>query len=106
MMLAEEIGGFLILGGLLIGGIISAILALVALFPAARGNRSLAIKLILPAICVVLLSICWIGSGFIQVGFHDEHFRVADALHMWLCVAALPLVTGFIAAFVLWTKGN
>jgi len=104
VMLAEQMGGYLIVAGFLLAGIIASILALAAIVPAARGNRPLAIKLIFPASVVVFLSLCYVGAAFIVTTLHHEHFPLSDAFMLWLFVGALPFCTLALTALVLWIK--
>jgi TRAP-type C4-dicarboxylate transport system permease small subunit len=103
-MLAEDIGGWLVAGGLLFGGVGASLLALGALVPASRGNRSLTVLLVAPAIIVVLLTTCWLGYGYAQTESSVHEEVMDNFVKPWFLMASLPLATSVVASMVLWFK--
>ena len=79
---AEALGGWLLAAGILFGGLGTAVLALVALFPASRGNRSLTLSLSAPALILGALVTFWFGYGYVTSGLHDPDFEVGHDLFM------------------------
>src|SRR6186997_576338 len=67
VILAENISGWLFAGTLLTAGIVSSLLALVALIPASRGNRPAAILLGAPAVLLAAAGItAWVIADTIR----------------------------------------
>jgi len=99
VMLAEDIGGWLVAGGLLFGGLGASLLALGALLPALRGNRPLTVALIAPAIIMVILTTFWLAQAYVQREGHDREEVIENYVRPWFFMAFLPLVTS-LAVFV------
>jgi hypothetical protein len=104
VMFAEDIGPWLAAAALLFGGLAASILALGALFPASRGNRSLTVGLIAPAIIMVILTTCWLAQGYFRRENHDHEEIIDNYVQPWFFMALAPLVTSVLAGFVLWFK--
>ena len=106
-MLADDIDGgiFVILILLVVG--VTCLLALGALFPAAKGDCMPALALSIPAFLAGILVTAWLAVGFISDRMHEtqiESFRVGlSYLAMpWLVMAGPPFATGLLALSVLW----
>lgn len=104
IMFAEDIGGWLIGGGLFFGGLGASVLALIALFPASKGVWPLTIGLIAPAVIIVVLATCWLAQGYFLRGNHDREEIIENYVQPWFVMAFLPLVTSLLACLVLWFK--
>lgn len=105
LILAEDIGGWLAAGTLLLAGVISSLLALLALIPASKGIRSAAILLGAPAVLTTLSVTAWIIIETIRHRGSPES-SVSDMFISWLMLAGLPLLTGGIAFWVIWAKSG
>jgi len=104
VMLAEDIGGWLIAGAFFFGGMGSSILALGALFPASRGNWPLTFLLIAPAIIIVLAISFWLGYGYVKDGVQQPDELSENYIKPWIIMAGLPLITSLVAGVVLCVK--
>ena len=104
VIFAEALDGWLFAAALMFGGLAASLLALGALFPAWRGNRSLTFALAAPAIIVVLLVTLWIGYGYVTDGLRDPSFSVSDFMMPWLFLAGPSLATSLLAILVLWFR--
>src|SRR5437016_3876523 len=103
IMLAEDIGGWLLAAGALFGGLFASILALCALVPACKGKRSLTLALSAPAFVVGVVVTAWLGYGYIGYGLHDSDFDFGHDFFMpWILMAGPALATGLLALVVLW----
>ena len=104
-MFAEDIGGWLVAGIFLLGGIASAMLALVALIPAVKGKRLFTLAMIIPALLMCVLVTGWLIGAYRQRSFHDHEEIVENYLKPWLVMALPPLATSLIAGVVLlWSR--
>jgi hypothetical protein len=105
VILAEDIGGWLLAGMLVTAGLASALLALLALIPASRGNRSAAIFMTAPALLAAVAVTLFVIGNMIR-----DHVRgsdtgtLSDAFFSWLIFVGPPLLTGGIATLVIWAK--
>src|SRR5206468_2460170 len=105
VMLAEDIGGWLLAAGALFGGLGVSVLALGALIPASKGNSSLTFILSVPAFALGLIVSAWFGYGYIKDGFHDPDSEIGhDFIVPWLLMAGPALLTSLLAVSVLWLK--
>lgn len=104
IMLAEDIGPWLVAGALLVGSLVTSILALGALYPASRGKRRLAFCLIVPAVIVALLAIYYFANAYIHRDFHNREEILVNYLQPWLVMGLPPLATSALAAALLLRK--
>ena len=107
VILAEDIGGWLLAGGVLARGVVSSLLALLALIPASRGKRSIAITLLTPSLIVSTGVTIWLVTQFI--GNHRHGIDVAigsDLIGPWIFMAGPSFLTGVIAILVTWAKSG
>jgi len=93
-MLAESIDGGIFALLVILGEIAATVLALVALIPAARGNRALVVVLIAPAILMVICATCWLAQLYFAADPQERQEMGSDALQMWLLFALPPLLAG------------
>src|ERR1043166_5919226 len=91
VMFAEDIGGWLVAGGLLLGSLATSVLALGALYPASQGKRSLTICLISPAVIVALAAINYFANAYIHRDFHDREEIIVNYVQPWLVMGFPPL---------------
>jgi hypothetical protein len=104
-MLAEDIGGWLVAGGLLLGSLATSVLALGALYPASRGMRSLTLVLIAPASIMAFLAIYYFASAFIHRDFHDREEIIVNYIQPWLLMGFPPLATSVLSGgLLLWKR--
>jgi hypothetical protein len=82
VILAENIGGWLLAGALLFGAIVATILAIIAAFPAKKGNRFAAIVLAAPGFLVGVTGVVIFGYTAI----------ISDRQYFWLLTALPPLI--------------
>jgi len=92
VMLAEDIGGWLLAGGLTFGAIIATILAIVAALPAKKGNRFAAIVLTVPGFLVGI-------SGMVVFGYTAI---VGDRQYFWLLTGFPPLIVSGLVTLAAW----
>ena len=105
IMLAEDIGGWLLAAGALFGGLAASVLALGALIPAWKGNKLLTLTLSAPALVLGVIVSIWLGYGYLQDGLHDSDFEIGHDLIMpWAVMAGPALVTSLLAFTTLWYK--
>jgi hypothetical protein len=103
-MLADEIdGGILALLVLLACGGVS-LLALIGLVPAMKGNRTLTLVMISPALLAVVTITIWLGYGVFTDGLKDPDARLSDFFAPWLIFSGLPVITSGAALLVLWFR--
>ena len=93
VMLAEDIGGWLLAGGLTIGAVVATILAIVAAFPARKGNRLAATLLATPGIVIGI-------SGTLVFGYT---VIVGDQQYFWLLTAFPPLIVSGLVTLAAWS---
>ncbi len=103
-MLAEDIGGWLVAGALLLGSLASSVLALGALYPASKGMRPLTLCLIAPAVITALVAIYYFASAYIHRDFHDHEEIVVNYVQPWLLMGFPPLATSVLSGGVLLWK--
>ncbi len=103
IMLAEEIGGWLIAAGALFGGAGMSALALIALIPASKGKSLLTLLLSAPAFILGVLVTIWLGYGYFSYSQHQVGFEIgSDLVRPWVFMAAPSLVTSLLAWIILW----
>ena len=103
VMLAEDIGGWLVAAAALFGGLAASVLALVALVPAFKRNLPLTLVLCAPALLLGIVVTGWLGYGFLSSGPPDSDFDFGQDLFMpWAVMAGPSLVTSLLAMTVLW----
>jgi len=101
VMLAEDIGGWLLASALFFGAIIGTILAIVAAFPAKKGNRLAATILATPGLLVGISSILVCGYAAVT----NRLIEIKDGLIFWLAITFLPLIVSGLVMLAAWT-GN
>lgn len=104
LILAENFNGlgYAILG--LFSALVASLLALAALVPASRGNRSTTLAMAAPAFVIgVLLTLAMI-YGFVTAGLHDPDYTLHDFVVPWLVFAAPPLATSVLAVSVMYLR--
>ena len=102
IVLADSIDGGILAILTLGGGLVASLLALGGLVPAAKGNKLLTFFMIVPAlIAVASITVMSVYSYFTS-DRHDPDFSLGeDFILPWLFLAAAPLLTSSLAAFVL-----
>jgi len=104
ILFAEDIGGWLVAGFMLLGAGVATLCALISLFPAAKGNRPVTIALVIPAVIMVLIVTGWLLNQYVGREGHDaEEIRV-NYVEPWLIMACPPLVVGATAITVLFFR--
>jgi len=107
VILAEDIGGWLVAAAALFGGLAASVLALCALIPAFKRNLLLTLVLSAPALVLGIDVTVWLGYGFVSSGPPDSDFDLAHDLIMpWTMMAGPSLVTGLLAMAVVLYKRN
>jgi hypothetical protein len=102
-MLAEDIGGWLAAGVLLLGSLITSVVALGALYPAYRGMRGLTIRLIAPAISMAILAVYYFANAYFHREFHDRDEIMMNYIQPWLLMGLPPLATSLLSgSLLLW----
>lgn len=96
VMLAEDIGGWLLAAGLFIGAIIATILAIAAAFHAKKGNRFAATVLATPGILVGISSV--IIFGYTAIAGERQYF--------WLLTAFPPLIVSGLVTLAAWSSSK
>ncbi len=105
MILAEDIGGWLFAALVLFGGLGAALLAMIALIPARKGHRALALTLSVPALILGLGVTIWLGYGFMTSNLHDPDLDLwQDHVLPWLLMAGPSLATSLLAFAFLWCR--
>jgi hypothetical protein len=105
MILAEDIGGWLVAAAALFGGLGLAALAALALIPAFNGKRSIAVCLAAPALILGILVTIWIWGGYFKSGLHDSEADIAhDVVMPWIVMAGPSLLMSVITMAVAWGK--
>jgi hypothetical protein len=95
-MLAEDIGGWLLAGGLTFGAIVTTIMAVVAVSPAKKGNRFAATVLATPDLLVSISSTMLFGYSVI----------VGDRQYFWLLIAFRPLIVSGLVTLAAWSPSK
>jgi predicted Na+-dependent transporter len=104
-MLAEDIGGWLAAGFMFLGAIATTLMALGALYSAAKGKRSLTMGLITPAILMSLMVTWYLADAYFHRTFHDPEEIKLNYVEPWLLMALAPLAVSAIAWTILvWRK--
>jgi len=105
VMLAEDIGGWLVAAAALFGGLAVSVLALVALIPAFKRKLPLALILATPALVLGIVVTVWLGYGFVSSGPPDSDFEIGHDLIMpWAVMAGPSLATSLLAITVVCYK--
>ena len=105
ILLAEDIGGWLLAAADLFGGLAASVLALGALIPAFKRNLPLTIILSAPALLLGTVVTVWLGYGIVSSGLPDSDFEIGHDLIMpWAVMAGPSLVTSLLAMTVVWYK--
>ena len=100
-MLAESIGGMLVHAGSMLAGLAASVMALFGLRPAARGDRSSTLKLIVPAVILGLVNLCGWVSGLIEI-LSDAHYEMIFSYYcQWFGFMAAPFVFSLLPIIVL-----
>ena len=111
IMLADDIDGGIFVIMILFVVAVTCLLALGALFPAARGNRMPALALSVPAFLAGILVTVWLAVGFISDRMHETQIEpisigLSYLVMPWLVMAGPPFATSLLAISVLWFKKN
>jgi hypothetical protein len=101
IMLAEDIGGWLVAGALMLGSIITSLLALGALYPAYRGMGILTVCLIAPAVVMALLVVYYFADAYVHREFHDQEEIMVNYIQPWLVMGLPPLATSLLSGGLL-----
>jgi Na+/proline symporter len=96
LMLAEDIGGWLLAAGLTFGAIIATILAIVAALAAKKGNRFAAIVLTVPGFLVGISAAVFFGYTAI----------VGNRQFFWLLIAFPPLIVSGLVTLAAWSPSK
>src|SRR5437764_1260211 len=105
VMLAEDIGGWLVAAAALFGGLAASVLALGALIPAFKRNLPLTLILSAPAFILGIVVTIWLGYGFVSSGVPYSDVEIGHDLIMpWAVMAGPSLVTSLLAMAVVWCK--
>jgi len=96
VMLAEDIGGWLLAAGLTFGAIIATILAMVAALPAKKGNRFAAVVVTVPGFLVGISATVFFGYTAI----------VGDRQFFWLFIAFPPLIVSGLVTLAAWSPSK
>jgi|ERR1043165_4209678 hypothetical protein len=105
VMLAEDIGGWLFAGGVLLGGFATSVLALSALIPAWKGKRAFTLLLAAPAFVLGVSATIWRVHGYMRQSPADSSYNpTPDFIFELLIMAAPALATSLLAVTVLWYK--
>lgn len=104
-MLAEDIGGWIFVGGVLLAGFATSLLALIAIIPARKGKRAFTLLLAAPAFVVGVSATIWCVHGYMRQSPADSNYNpTPDFIFELLIVAAPALATSLLAVTVLWYK--
>ena len=105
IMLAEDLGGWLLAGSVLFGGLGFSVLALGALIPAWKGDRVFTLLLAAPAFVLGVIVTGWLVHGYVGRAPADPSYNpTPDFVMDWIFMAAPALVTSLLAVTVLWNK--
>ena len=105
VILAEDIGGWLVAGALLLGSLATSVLALGALFSAYRGMRAMTLCLIAPAAIMAILAVCYFADAYVHREFHDHEEIMANYIQPWLLMGLPPLATSLLSGgLLLWKR--
>jgi hypothetical protein len=98
MILAgDEVTGGLIAAAAFLLSLVVSVIALAALVPAWRGNRTLAIGLASPALVAVVLVTGFVVYGYLTDGLKNRDYSASDFVIPWVIFAGLPAITGGVA---------
>ncbi len=105
IMFAEDIGGWLVAGGVLFGSWATSMLALIALVPATRGRRRLTLCLITPALIMAVVAVCYFANMYAHRESHDREEIFVNYIQPWFFMGLPPLATSALTtAFLLWNS--
>ena len=106
VLFAEDTGGWILAGSVLFGGLATSVLALIALIPAWKGRRALALSLSAPALVMGVIATVWLVIDYAKVQPDpDPSYNATLDFFMELLIMAGPaLVTSLLAMAVLWYK--
>jgi len=102
VIFAEAIGGMLVVVALMLAGLAASVLALFALRPAARGERSSTLKLIAPAAILGLVNLCVWVFGAVEIVSAGHSEMLLGYIRQWFMFIAAPLTTSLLSVIVLW----
>jgi len=104
-MFAEDIGGWLVAGALLLGSLGSSILALGALYPASQGMKALTLCLITPAVIIAFVAIYYFAGAYTHRSVHNREEIMLNYVQPWLLMGFPPLITSAASgALLVWKK--
>src|SRR5262245_23751802 len=104
VMLAEDIGGWILAGCVLFGGIALSILALGALIPAWKGHRAITLVLATPAFVFGVIATGWLIHNHLNTPSVPSYYARADFVATSMFMAGPSLVTSLLSVTVLWYK--
>ena len=105
IMLAEDIGGWLVAGAIMLGSLVSSLLALGALYTAYHGKGTLTVCLLAPAVVMAILAVWYFADAYIHREFHDREEIMSNYIQPWLVMGFPPLATSLLAGGLLvWRK--
>jgi hypothetical protein len=103
-ILADSIDGGILVTMVLFGGVVTSVLALIALFPAKKGNRTLTLCLSIPALIMGMVATVWLAWQYYRQSPHDSSSEIGFSIIAWMILAGPALLTGLLALTVLWIK--
>ena len=107
VMLAEDIGGWLAAGALLLGSLATSVLALGALYPAYRGMRALTLCLIAPAVIMAIVAVYYFADAYAHREFHDHEEIVLNYIQPWFFMGLPPLATSLLSGgLLIWKRSK
>jgi hypothetical protein len=95
----DHIGGYMFAAAVFFGGIGASVLALFALFPACRGDRSRTLVMAAPAFALGLL--LTLSFGYACITDNDPNSSKGDWVAIWTALAGPSLATSLLAILVL-----
>jgi hypothetical protein len=102
VMLAEDIGGWLVAGGVLFGGLALAVLALLGLFPAVKGHRGATMTLAGPAFIMGVAVAVWLIRRYFGHAPTDPSYNpMPDFIFELIIMAGPSLAASLLAVTVL-----
>jgi hypothetical protein len=104
VLLADDIGGGILALLVLCGVALVSLLALGALFPAARGIKAVTLLMAAPAFIAGVSVTIWLGITYAQDNEHADLEFWSDVFMPWMLFAGPALGTALLAGLVLWLK--
>ena len=102
VMLAEDVGPWILTMMYIVVEIAACLLALAAFFPARLGKQALALSLVVPAFVCGVYQTIELAIFYIKYERPDPGSEIGDFLMPWFFLAVPPLMVSVIVGFIIW----